>query len=591
MEIKQAKPVPQAASTGSTGASAVLASGSEAGNDDFLSLMNNFMGVSEAGDGGESETASSGLGTQTQGTQGQGGPSTIPDGMLSLIAQGFLPNLIVQPQQAATGDAPAPARDTAMDPLAALPPGQFPGQLQLPEQSQVPGQLQAPREPGPGLPAKGLDAQPGQGELAIGSGEPIPDADIRISEEDLAKLVAEGKAKIEARQGKQTQQSAAEQPPAQQPSTLQPSAQAERSKAPAPQEQTTGTDIPLPSAATVQIVREPVPAELRTGARSGAEDLATTKPVGPDEQAAPATDGDIPLTAGDAASDGSADENARTGADASGREGQTNGSRQAQQHAARIEKANERPAEQPAEPKASPAQAAGVETETRGGAALRTAAGSAGDDGKSGVAKERGAEARPGFEDVLAKARPAHKEPQADGSLGVQSASHGPAEADATERAAAPHGRSAVPHSAADQVSVQLGKAVPGKNDQMVINLKPIELGSVEVKLDFSAGGRVQASIMAERPETLEMLQKDYRALERALNDAGLQTDPGSLSFNLKGQNQGGNQRQFAGYNQPPGGRGKGFAGMDIEGPAIPDFAAPQYSAFGANRNRLDIRI
>jgi flagellar hook-length control protein FliK len=148
-----------------------------------------------------------------------------------------------------------------------------------------------------------------------------------------------------------------------------------------------------------------------------------------------------------------------------------------------------------------------------------------------------------------------------------------------------------VPHSAADQVSVQLGKAVPGKNDQMVINLKPIELGSVEVKLDFGADGRVQASIMAERPETLEMLQKDFRALERALNDAGLQTDPGSLSFNLKGQGQGGNQRQFAGYNQPGGGRGKGFAGMDIEGPAIPDFAAPQYSASGANRNRLDIRI
>ena len=61
----------------------------------------------------------------------------------------------------------------------------------------------------------------------------------------------------------------------------------------------------------------------------------------------------------------------------------------------------------------------------------------------------------------------------------------------------------------------------------MVINLKPVELGSVEVKLDFGADGRVQASIMAERPETLEMLQKDQRTLERALNDAGLQTDPG----------------------------------------------------------------
>jgi hypothetical protein len=578
VEIKQAKPVPQAASTGSTGASAVAASGSETGNDDFLSLMNNFMSVSETGDGGGSETASSGQGTQNQGTQGQGASSAIPDSMLSLIAQGFFPNLIVQPQQAATGDAP-PAGDAAMDPLAALPPGQFSGQLQ------------APREPGPDLPAKGLDAQPGQGEPAADSGEPALDAEAGISEEDLAKLVAEGKAKIEARQGKQTQQSASGQPPAQQPSTLQSSAQAEQSKAPASQEPTTRTDIPVPVAATVQVVRELAPAGLKTGSRSGAEDLAMTKSVGPDEKAPPATDGDIPLTAGDATSDGSADENAQTEADTSGQEGQTNGSRQAQQQAARIEKANERAAAQPEERNASPAQAAGLEAETRGGAGLRTATGSVGDDGKPGVAKEHGAEAGPGFEDVLAKAKPAHKEPEADGSLGVQAADHGPAEAETTERAAAPHGRSAVPHGAADQVSVQLGKAVPGKNDHMVINLKPVELGSVEVRLDFGADGRVQASIMAERPETLEMLQKDYRALERALNDAGLQTDAGSLSFNLKGQNQGGNQRQFAGYNQPGGGRGKGFAGMDIEGPAIPDFAAPQYSASGANRNRLDIRI
>jgi flagellar hook-length control protein FliK len=187
--------------------------------------------------------------------------------------------------------------------------------------------------------------------------------------------------------------------------------------------------------------------------------------------------------------------------------------------------------------------------------------------------------------------KPAHREPEADGALGVQAATQGPAETEAAERSAAPHSRGGVPHGAADQVSVQLGKAVPGKNDHMVINLKPIELGSVEVRLDFGTDGKVQASIMAERPETLEMLQKDQRTLERALNDAGLQTDPGSLSFNLKGQGQGGNQRQFAGYNQPGGGRGKGFAGMDIEGPAIPDFAAPQYSASGANRTRLDIRI
>jgi flagellar hook-length control protein FliK len=425
------------------------------------------------------------------------------------------------------------------------------------------------------LPAKGLAPQPGEGEPAANGGKENPDAEAQISEEDLAKLVAEGKAKIEARQDGKPRQ---------------PAAEVDQSKAQAATEQAATKIIPVPTA-TVQIVREPVPVELKATARPDAGDSLMAESAGPDAQTAPATDAAL------ATDDASGDGNARTGSDDTGQEGgredDTHGSRQAQQHSARIDKANERSAERQAGENASRSSAptAGIEAEGRGGAAVRAAPGATADGGKPSAAKERGAEARPTFEDTLAKVKPAHREPEADGSLGVQAATHGVTETEAAERTAAPHSRSAVPHSAADQVSVQLGKAVPGKNDQMVINLKPVELGSVEVRLDFGADGKVQASIMAERPETLEMLQKDQRTLERALNDAGLQTDPGSLSFNLKGQGQGGNQRQFAGYNQPGSGRGKGFAGMDIEGPAIPDFAAPQHSASGANRIRLDIRI
>ena len=39
---------------------------------------------------------------------------------------------------------------------------------------------------------------------------------------------------------------------------------------------------------------------------------------------------------------------------------------------------------------------------------------------------------------------------------------------------------------------------------------------------------------IADRPETLDMLQRDARVLERALNDAGLRADSGGLSFNLR---------------------------------------------------------
>jgi flagellar hook-length control protein FliK len=581
VEIIQAKLMPQAASTGSTGASVASAPGNEAESDGFLSLMNCFMGEGIA----EDPEAAPAAGQGTQAT------SAIPDGMLSLIAPGLFSNLIIQPQQQpASGDAPAPAGDGAADPLAALPPGQFPEQPpgQLPEQ--LTGEPQAPAGPSPDLPAKGLATQPGQGEPAAdgnGNGDEVNlDAEVQLSEEDLTKLVAEGKAKIEAQQGRKAQQ---------------PSARADQSKAQTSSEQAAATDIPLPAAATVQVVREPAPVGLTAKPRSDADDRLTAEAADPDAKPVSAKDGakdeakdgDTALAVDGASGGEPADKNAGTGSGTSGQGGETNGSRQAQQHAARMEKGNERAAEQQDGANASrtSASAAGIEAESRGGAAVRAASGAADDGGKPAAAKERGAEGGPTFEEALAKVKPVHKEPEADGSLGVQAATHGPAEAEAAERTAAPHSRGGVPHSAADQVSVQLGKAVPGKNDQMVINLKPVELGSVEVKLDFGADGRVQASIMAERPETLEMLQKDHRALERALNDAGLQTDPGSLSFNLKGQGQGGNQRQFAGYNQPGAGRGKGFARMDIEGPALPDFAAPQYSASSANRSRLDIRI
>jgi len=42
--------------------------------------------------------------------------------------------------------------------------------------------------------------------------------------------------------------------------------------------------------------------------------------------------------------------------------------------------------------------------------------------------------------------------------------------------------------------------------------------------------------VSADRPDTLQLLQRDARGLEQALQDAGLQMGQGSLSFNLGGQ-------------------------------------------------------
>ncbi len=74
--------------------------------------------------------------------------------------------------------------------------------------------------------------------------------------------------------------------------------------------------------------------------------------------------------------------------------------------------------------------------------------------------------------------------------------------------------------------------------DRISIKLHPAELGRVDVRLDLGEDGVVRAALVAERPETLELLQRDARGLERALQQAGLQLDSGSLSFNLRGGEQ-----------------------------------------------------
>ena len=70
----------------------------------------------------------------------------------------------------------------------------------------------------------------------------------------------------------------------------------------------------------------------------------------------------------------------------------------------------------------------------------------------------------------------------------------------------------------------------------MSIQLHPADLGTINIRLDFGANGTVSGTVVASNSDTLSMLQKDQRSLERALQDAGLQADPGSLQFSLGGQ-------------------------------------------------------
>lgn len=103
----------------------------------------------------------------------------------------------------------------------------------------------------------------------------------------------------------------------------------------------------------------------------------------------------------------------------------------------------------------------------------------------------------------------------------------------------------------AQQIALQVQRAQVAGRDQISIKLHPAELGRIEVKLENAADGTLRAVISAERSETLDLLQRDARGLERALQEAGVKTDSGSLSFNLRGQGQQQDQRQAAEGSQP----------------------------------------
>lgn len=105
----------------------------------------------------------------------------------------------------------------------------------------------------------------------------------------------------------------------------------------------------------------------------------------------------------------------------------------------------------------------------------------------------------------------------------------------APERAAPPP-----PPPPAQQLAFRVGRAIIDGNTRMTVQLDPPELGRVAIRLDFQVEGAVRAQIAADRPETLDLLQRDARFLERALQDAGVRTDGNSLNFSLNQQGQGG---------------------------------------------------
>jgi len=85
----------------------------------------------------------------------------------------------------------------------------------------------------------------------------------------------------------------------------------------------------------------------------------------------------------------------------------------------------------------------------------------------------------------------------------------------------------------AKQLNLQVTNAVKNGSSEFTMRLDPAELGRVQVKMQFGADGKVAAQVMVERPETLELLQRETRGLERAIEAGGHKANDGGISFSL----------------------------------------------------------
>lgn len=160
----------------------------------------------------------------------------------------------------------------------------------------------------------------------------------------------------------------------------------------------------------------------------------------------------------------------------------------------------------------------------------------------------------------------------------------------APDRAAAASepGRTGVaqPPAPATQIAQQLAPAVhvtltapeqPGRAKMLTIELKPAELGRVEVRIERPAEGPAKVELAVERPETLLRLVQDRPALQQALDQAGIPPSARTIHFSLAGDpsspgfgaalsngaGSGGNHRPPANGYSPALGMGAAEAAQD----------------------------
>lgn len=129
-------------------------------------------------------------------------------------------------------------------------------------------------------------------------------------------------------------------------------------------------------------------------------------------------------------------------------------------------------------------------------------------------------------------------------------------------------------------IALQIARNLQKGINRFDIRLDPPEMGRIDIRMEVRRDGHVMAHLTVEKPETLDLLQRDARALQQALNNAGLDADENSLNFSLHDQNADEDRRDAAGSEQSS-------AGVDDAEPAT----APIYNVNLSATGGIDIRV
>lgn len=119
-------------------------------------------------------------------------------------------------------------------------------------------------------------------------------------------------------------------------------------------------------------------------------------------------------------------------------------------------------------------------------------------------------------------------------------------------------GHASLPHPATQAVAFTIQKSIAdGQNKTIALELDPPELGRLEIRMTFNKDKTMKAHVIAEKPETYMMLQRDSDTLQRILEASGLEGD-GGLSFELAEHGFDFDQNNSRGGGHDAGGTGSG---------------------------------